>query len=85
MQDRTDYDLTQHQNVSKEDMSYFDDEKKIKYIPYVIEPSLGADRVVLAFLCSAYDEEELEGGDTRYRASFPPGACTDKSRNTSTF
>ena len=43
-------------------MTYFDDEKKIKYIPYVIEPSLGADRMVLAFLCSAYDEEELEGG-----------------------
>ena len=44
--DRTDYDLTQHQNVSKEDMSYFDDAKGEKYIPYVIEPSLGADRVV---------------------------------------
>ena len=40
-------------------MSYFDDEKKEKYIPYVIEPSLGADRVVLAFLCAAYDEENL--------------------------
>ena len=46
-------------------MSYFDDESKEKYIPYVIEPSLGADRVVLAFLCAAYDEEELEGGDVR--------------------
>ena len=55
--DRTDYDLTQHQTVSGEDMSYFDDEIKEKYIPYVIEPSLGADRVTLAFLCSAYDEE----------------------------
>ena len=63
--DRTDYDLTQHQNVSGEDMSYFDDSTNEKYIPYVIEPSLGADRVTLAFLCSAYDEEELEGGDTR--------------------
>lgn len=48
-------------------MSYFDDESKEKYIPYVIEPSLGADRVTLAFLCSAYDEEELEGGDVRIR------------------
>ena len=57
--DRTDYDLTQHQNVSKEDMSYFDDAKGEKYIPYVIEPSLGADRVVLAFLCGAYDEENI--------------------------
>jgi glycyl-tRNA synthetase len=63
--DRTDYDLTQHQNVSGEDMSYFDDEKKEKYIPYVIEPSLGADRVVLAFLCGAYDEEEIGEGDVR--------------------
>ena len=43
--DRTDYDLTQHQNTSGESMEYFDDEKKEKYIPYVIEPSLGADRV----------------------------------------
>ena len=43
--DRTDYDLTQHANTSGEDMTYFDDEKKEKYIPYVIEPSLGADRV----------------------------------------
>lgn len=63
--DRTDYDLTQHQNVSKEDLSYFDDEKQSRYIPYVIEPSLGADRVTLAFLCGAYDEEELEGGEMR--------------------
>ena len=57
--DRTDYDLTQHQNTSGQDMTYFDDEKKEKYIPYVIEPSLGADRVTLAFLCAAYDEEEI--------------------------
>jgi len=63
--DRTDFDLTQHQEVSKQDMTYFDDEKKEKYLPYVIEPSLGADRMVLAFLCGAYDEEELEGGDMR--------------------
>jgi glycyl-tRNA synthetase len=57
--DRTDYDLTQHQNTSGEPMEYFDDEKKEKYIPYVIEPSLGADRVTLAFLCAAYDEENI--------------------------
>ncbi len=57
--DRTDYDLTQHQNVSTQDMSYFDETKNEKYIPYVIEPSLGADRMVLAFLCAAYDEENL--------------------------
>ena len=70
--DRTDYDLTQHQNVSGEDMSYFDDSTNEKYIPYVIEPSLGADRVTLAFLCSAYDEEELEGGDIRTVMHFHP-------------
>ncbi len=63
--DRTDYDLTCHMEVSGEDLKYFDDETKEKYIPYVIEPSLGADRVVLAFLVSAYDEEELDGGDKR--------------------
>ena len=55
--DRTDYDLTQHQTVSGKDMSYFDQEKNERYIPYVIEPSLGADRVTLAFLVDAYDEE----------------------------
>jgi glycyl-tRNA synthetase len=70
--DRTDYDLTQHQNTSGEPMDYFDDEKKEKYIPYVIEPSLGADRVTLAFLCGAYDEEELEGGDMRTVMHFHP-------------
>ena len=76
--DRTDYDLTQHQNVSKADLSYFDDETKEKYIPYVIEPSLGADRVVLAFLCAAYDEEELEGGDMRTIMHFHPALAPVK-------
>ena len=55
--DRTDFDLTQHQNTSGVSMEYFDQEANEKYIPYVIEPSLGADRVALAFLCDAYDEE----------------------------
>ena len=76
--DRTDYDLTCHQNVSGEDLSYFDDELKEKYIPYVIEPSLGADRVVLAFLCAAYDEEELEGGDVRTVLHFHPALAPVK-------
>ena len=70
--DRTDYDLGRHQEVSGEPMEYFDDEKKEKYIPYVVEPSLGADRVTLAFLCGAYDEEELEGGDVRTVLRFHP-------------
>ena len=63
--DRTDYDLGRHQTVSGEDLTYFDDTKNERYLPYVIEPSLGADRVVLAFLCAAYDEEEIGEGDVR--------------------
>ena len=76
--DRTDYDLTQHQTVSKEDMSYFDEDKKGRYVPYVIEPSLGADRVTLAFLCAAYDEEELEEGDVRTVLHFHPALAPVK-------
>jgi glycyl-tRNA synthetase len=76
--DRTDYDLTQHQTVSGEDLTYFDDEKKTRYVPYVIEPSLGADRVLLAFLCSAYDEETLEGGDVRTVLHFHPALAPVK-------
>ncbi len=76
--DRTNYDLTQHQTVSGEDMSYFDDSKNEKYIPYVIEPSLGTDRVTLAFLCGAYDEEELEAGDTRTVLRFHPALAPVK-------
>jgi glycyl-tRNA synthetase len=76
--DRTDFDLTQHQEVSKVDMSYFDDEEKRKYIPYVIEPSLGADRVTLAFLCAAYDEEEIKEGDVRTVLHFHPALAPVK-------
>ncbi len=76
--DRTDYDLTQHQNVSGQDMTYFDEAKGESYIPYVVEPSLGADRVVLAFLCNAYDEEELEGGDVRTVMRFHPALAPVK-------
>ena len=78
--DRTDYDLTQHQTVSGEPMEYFDDETKEKYIPYVIEPSLGADRVTLAFLCEAYDEEVLdaERNDVRTVLHFHPAIAPVK-------
>ncbi len=76
--DRTDYDLTQHQNTSGQDMSYFDDTKNAKYVPYVIEPSLGADRVVLAFLCAAYDEEDLGDGDMRTVLHFHPAIAPVK-------
>ena len=58
--DRTDYDLTQHQNTSGKDISYFDQEAGEHYIPYVIEPSLGVERSFLAFLCDAYDEEVVD-------------------------
>jgi len=65
--DRTDFDLTAHQNASGENMEFFDQETGEKYIPYVIEPSLGADRVTLAFLADAYDEEvvDAEKNDVR--------------------
>ena len=76
--DRTDYDLNRHQEVSGQDLSYFDDETNERYIPYVIEPSLGADRVTLAFLCAAYDEETLEGGDTRTVLHFHPALAPVK-------
>ncbi len=70
--DRTDYDLSRHQEVSGQDLSYFDDAQDKRYIPYVIEPSLGVDRVVLAFLCGAYDEEELDDGTVRTVLRFHP-------------
>jgi len=63
--DRTDYDLKQHATHSGENMEYLDPTTNEKYIPYCIEPSLGADRVTLAFLCNAFDEETLENGDVR--------------------
>ena len=58
--DRTNYDLSQHQKFSGQDMDYFDQEKNEHYIPYVIEPSLGVERSVLAVLCDAYDEEVVD-------------------------
>lgn len=63
--DRTDYDLSRHMEHSKQDLSYLDPETNEKYIPYVIEPSLGCDRATLAFLCNSYEEEEIAEGDTR--------------------
>lgn len=69
---RTNYDLTRHQEVSGVSQEYLDPETNEKYIPYVIEPSLGADRVVLAFLSDAYEEETLEDGTTREVMHFHP-------------
>jgi glycyl-tRNA synthetase len=76
--DRTDYDLKQHIEHAREDLSYFDPATNQKYIPYVIEPSLGADRVALAFLCSAYDEEEIAPGDVRTVLRFSPALAPVK-------
>lgn len=77
--DRTDYDLTQHAEHSGQPMEYFDPETNEKYIPYVIEPSLGADRVLLAFLCDAYDEETDEKGDTRVVLRLHPALAPYKA------
>ena len=77
--DRTDYDLTQHSEHSGQPMEYFDPETNEKYIPYVIEPSLGADRVLLAFLCDAYDEETDEKGDTRTVLRLHPALAPYKA------
>ena len=63
--DRTDYDLKQHMEHSKEDFTYLDQETGEKFVPYCVEPSLGCDRVALAFLCNAYEEEEIAEGDVR--------------------
>ena len=76
--DRTDYDLTQHMNHSKEDLSYLDPETNERYVPYVIEPSLGADRVTLAFLCNSYEVEDLGEGDSRVVLHLHPALAPYK-------
>ena len=76
--DRTDYDLKQHQEHSGKAMEYMDPVTNEKYIPYCIEPSLGVDRMVLAFLCNAYEEQELEGGDVRNVLHFHPALAPFK-------
>ncbi|GAA0123877.1 MAG: glycine--tRNA ligase [Clostridium argentinense] len=77
--DRTDYDLKKHMEHSGEDLSYLDPTTNEKYVPYCIEPSLGADRVALAFLVNAYEEEELEGGDVRTVLHLHPALAPFKA------
>lgn len=79
--DRTDFDLTQHQNTSGKSLEYFDPVSNEKYLPYVIEPSLGADRVALAFLCEAYDEEviDAEKNDVRVVLRLHPALAPFKA------
>ena len=79
--DRTDYDLGRHQEASGKDLTYFDQEANEHYIPYVIEPSLGCDRVALAFLCEAYDEEvvDAEKNDVRVVLHLHPALAPFKA------
>jgi glycyl-tRNA synthetase len=77
--DRTDYDLKQHIEHSGANLEYMDPVTNEKYIPYVIEPSLGADRVVLALMCEAYDEEDLGDGDSRVVMHLHPAIAPVKA------
>jgi len=69
---RGNFDLSQHQKFSGKSMEYFDDESKEKYIPHVVEPSAGVDRICLALICAAYTEEEIAPGDVRIVMKFAP-------------
>ena len=77
--DRTDYDLTQHQNASGKDLTYYNSEKNERYIPYVIEPSLGVERTFLAVLCNAYEEQALENNDVRTVLHLHPALAPFKA------
>ncbi|MDO4731351.1 MAG: glycine--tRNA ligase [Clostridia bacterium] len=77
--DRTDYDLKQHAEHSSKPLDYFDPTTNKRYVPYVIEPSLGADRVTLALLCEAYDEEEISPGDVRTVMHIHPALAPFKA------
>ena len=77
--DRTDYDLNAHMKESTKSLEYFDQETGEKFVPYVIEPSLGADRVLLAFLCDAYDEEKDDKGEVRTVLRLHPALAPFKA------
>ncbi len=77
--DRTDYDLKQHMQASGKSLEYFDPSDNSRYVPYVIEPSLGADRVALAFLCNAYDEENIGEDDMRTVLRLHPALAPYKA------
>jgi glycyl-tRNA synthetase len=76
---QTDFNLKAHHATSGQDMSYFNQERNERYVPYCIEPSLGADRVLLAFLIEAYDEEKIGENDTRVVLRFHPSLAPIKS------
>ena len=77
--DRTNYDLGRHQEASGKSLDYFDQDTGERYVPYVVEPSLGADRVALSFLCEAYDEEADEKGDKRVVLHLHPALAPFKA------
>ncbi len=77
--DRTDYDLTQHIKTSGKSLEYFDPETNEKYVPYVIEPSLGVERLFLAVVCDAYDEETLPDGTSRTVMRLHPALAPVKA------
>lgn len=77
--DRTDYDLTTHQKHSGENLEYFDQETNSKYLPYVVEPSVGVERLLLAVLTSAYEEEQLADGETREVLHLHPALAPFKA------
>ena len=77
--DRTDFDLKQHQEHSGKSLEYFDPDANQRYLPFVIEPSLGADRVALAFLCDAYDEEQIDEKDSRVVLRLHPALAPFKA------
>ncbi len=77
--DRTDYDLGVHMEHSKQDLRYLDPETNEKYVPYVVEPSLGLDRAILAFICNAYEVEELDNNDSREVLKIHPALAPIKA------
>jgi glycyl-tRNA synthetase len=76
--DRTNYDLSRHMEATKQDLSYLDPETGEKYVPFVIEPSVGVDRLMLMFLCDSYEEEKLSEDDTRIVMHLHPAIAPYK-------
>ena len=77
--DRTNYDLSRHMEATKQDLTYQDPDTGEKYVPFVIEPSVGVDRLILMFLCNAYDEQEIAEGDTRTVLHLHPALAPYKA------
>ena len=76
--DRTDYDLSRHMEASKEDLTYLDPETGERYVPYCVEPAVGVDRIFLAMMCNAYEEQEITEGDTRIVLHLHPALAPYK-------